>query len=153
MAVDGESHRVELGAPGLHLGQERRVLGRQAVADRVRQVDRGRPGLDRRPADLCQELRIRPGRVLGRELDLVHAPVRIRHRGPRLLQDFRRLEAELSLHVDRAGRDEGVQPRAVRVGDRFDRGVDVIAARPRERGDRRVAGDPRNGPDPLEVTG
>ena len=42
---------------------------------------------------------------------------------------------ELVLHVDLAGGDEGVNPRAARVPDGFPRGVDVLPVAPREAAD------------------
>ena len=49
---------------------ERAELGRDRVADGVRDVDRRRAGVDDRLVDLEQEVDVGPRRVLGRELDL-----------------------------------------------------------------------------------
>src|SRR5439155_23716620 len=51
------------------------------------------------------------------------------------LDDLLRLEPELLLHVESARRDEDVEPRAARAGERLGRGVDVLRPRAGERGD------------------
>ena len=100
------------------------------------QVDRRRAGLDRRAADLGDERRVGAGRVLACELDLVDAAVDVGDRLARLLDDLLGLEAELELHVDRARREDDVDARAAaRDGECLDGGVEVLAARPRERRD------------------
>ena len=58
------------GTCSLQVLHQRRVLDRRGVADRVRHIDRRRPGLDRRAEDLDQEVPVRARRVLGRELDV-----------------------------------------------------------------------------------
>ena len=75
VAVDGEGDLVELGAEGADLGDERRVLVGEGVADRVGKVDRRRSRLDRGAAHLGDERRVGAGRVLAGELDLVDATV------------------------------------------------------------------------------
>jgi hypothetical protein len=67
--------------------------------------------------------------------------------------DFVGREPKLLLHVQSAGREEDVDPRARRVRERCGRGIDVGVARAAQRGDGDVLRRLRNGPHPLEVAG
>src|SRR5688500_1749537 len=126
------------------------LLG-DGVADRVREIDRRRAGLDRGTADLRHERRVRAGRVLARELDLVNAPHDVGEREASLLDDFGRLESELELHVDGARREEDVDARAAASdGESLDGGVEVFPARSCERRDGRTRDGGTDGSDALE---
>ena len=69
------------------------------------------PGLDRSARDLRDEVRIGTGRVLAAELHLVDPPDDVRDCTSGLLDDLRRLEPELVLHVDRARPEDDVNAR------------------------------------------
>ena len=153
VAVDGEGHAGQLGAVRLDLAEERGVLRRQGVADRVGQVDGRCAGADRGAAHGPEEVRVRTGRVLGRELDLVDAAPGVRDRGHGLLEHLGRLEVELPFHVDRAGGDNDVETGASCVGERFDGRVDVLERGAGERGDGGVLDGLGDGPDAFEVAG
>ena len=136
VTVDSEGHLVELGAEAADLGHERGVLVGERVPHGVRQVDRRRAGSDCRAADLGDERGVGAGRVLARELDLVDAAVDVGDRLARLVHHLLGLEPELELHVDRARREHDVHARpAARDGECLDGGIEVVAARPRERRD------------------
>jgi hypothetical protein len=133
--------------PGDQLGE---LVG-QHVADRVRHVDGGRPGRDGRPVDLLEEGRVRAGGVLGRELHVrgVGAGPLDRRRGPG--QDLRRGHAQLVLHVDGAGGDEGVDAEALGRGQRVAGPVHVLGPGPGQGGDDRPLDPPGHGLDGFEV--
>ena len=153
VAVRGERDPAELGTAPPRLGEERRVLVRQAVPDGVGKIDHGRARLDRDPADTRDERAIGASRVLARELDLVGALGGVRDRPPRLLDHLRGLEPELLLHVQRARRDENVDPGAARIRERLAGRVEVVTDGSGEGGDGRRLDGGRHRARALEVTG
>ena len=153
VAVRGEGDLFELGAQFANLLEERRVLGGKHVADGVREVDRGRPGLHGGTADGGDERGIGSGCVLARELDLVDARAGALDRGRRSRDDLVGPEAKLLLHVQRAGREKDVCSRAGCVGECGRRGIDVRVARAAERGDSGLLHGARDGTDAFEVAG
>ena len=87
-------------------------LGRDGVADRVRDVDRRGSGRDDRLVDVEQVLEVRPRRVLGRELDLgipAQLAPAVGHPADRLAKGLVAVDPELVLEVDVGGGDEDVQ--------------------------------------------
>ena len=106
-------------------GEVARVLLRGRVADRVGDVDHGRALGDRDRADLGGELDVGAGRVHRRELDVVGVGPGQRDGRLRLALDVLARGLQLVLDVDVGGRDEGVDPRSLRVLDRAPGGVDV----------------------------
>ena len=134
---------------------QRPELGRDRVADGVRDVDRGGAGLDDRLVDLEQVVEVGPRGVLGGELDLgvaaeLLAPVA--DPADRLGERRLAIDPELVLEVDVAGRDEHVEVRPLGDLDRLDRPLRVAVPAAGERRDRDPAlgllGDPA---DRLEV--
>ena len=136
---------------------EHAELGRDRVADGVRDVDRGGARVDDRLVDLHQEVRIGARGVLGGELDLgvateLLAPVTDPADG--LGERRLAVDPQLVLEVDVAGRDEDVEVRPLGDLDRLDRAlrVAVLAAGQRRHGDPaasspgRSAGRPRSRP-------
>ncbi len=113
----------------VELLEHRRVLVRHRVADGVGHVDRGRALVERDLDHLGHELHVRARAVLGRELHVVGVLARVRHGGARLALHVLARRLELALDVDVAGRDEGVDARALGVLDRVPGGVDVLGAR------------------------
>ena len=135
---------------------ERPELGRDRVADGVRDVDRGRAGLDDRLVDLHEVVDVGARGVLGGELDLGVAAERLAAVGDplaRLGQGLVAVDAELVLEVDVARGDEHVEVRPLGDPDRLHGPLRVAVAAAREGGDGdalRLAGDPV---DRLEVAG
>ena len=136
------------------LADERAELGRDRVADRVRDVDGARAGVDDRLVDAEQVVDVGPAGVLGRELDLgvgpeLAPPVADPLDG--LLERLVAVEPELVLEVDVARGDEHVEVGPLGDPDRLDGPLRVAVAAAGERGDGhalRLAGDPL---DRLEV--
>jgi hypothetical protein len=73
--------------------------------------------------------------VLGRELDVVAQVARKAHRQPGLLQHLFGRHAQLLLHVQRAGGDEGVDAAAGGAGQRLGGAADVAVVGARQRAD------------------
>ena len=71
MAVDRNNRFTNI----LHLGQHGQdhlfVFVRRGVADRIGHVDRSGPGFNRGLDYLAEEVQVRAGGVLGRELDIL----------------------------------------------------------------------------------
>ena len=136
---------------------ERAELGRDRVADGVRDVDGRGARLDDGLVDLEQERLLGPRRVLGRELDLGVAAQRLARPARPTCGVGERLLArhlELVLEVDVAGGDEQVEVRPLGDPDRLDGALRVAVAAARERGHRDSAlGLLRDPPDGLEVAG
>ena len=135
MAVNRERDVEELEAARAHVAEERGVLLGQAVADRVREVDRRRAGARGLAAHLGHEVGVGARRVLAGELDLVGEAARVGDGPARLLDHLGGLHPELALHVDRAGGEEDVDARPLRVGKGLGGGVDVLFPRPGEASD------------------
>src|SRR5439155_5754767 len=88
------------------------VLDGQRVPDRVREIDRGRPGGNGRLDHPTEEFQIRAGRVFGRELHVVRiaAGAPDRFAGP--LETLVATEPQLALEVQVGRGDEDVHPRS-----------------------------------------
>ena len=154
VAVDGDD-RLAAGER-LHALHERAELGRDRVADRVRDVQGGGAGLQHGRVDLQQVVRVGARGVLGGELDLgvaaeLLAPVA--DPADRLGERLVAVDAQLVLEVDVARRDEDVEMRALGDADRLHGPLRVAVLAAGERGDGdalRLLGDPA---DRLEVAG
>ena len=144
---------LELRAEPADVPDEVRVLGRQHVADGVGKIDRGRAGLHGGTADDGDELGIGARCVLAREFDLVHARGRTRDRRRCVGDDLVGREAKLLLHVEGAGGEEDVDPRARRTLECGRRRVDVGGARAAQRGNGDTLRRLRDCPHSLEVAG
>ncbi len=131
-------------------------LGRDGVAHRVRDVDRGGAGAHDRLVDLEQELRVGAGGVLGGELDLgvaaqLLAPVA--HPADGLGDGLLAGQLELVLEVDVGGRDEDVQVGPLGDADRLDRPLRIAVAAARQGGHRHALRLLRDLVDRLPVAG
>ena len=132
-------------------------LGRDRVADGVRDVDRGRTGLDDRLVHVEQERVLGPRGVLRGELDLRVGAKRLArpaHPAACLGQGLLAGDAQLVLEMDVAGGDEQVQVGTLGDADGLHGALGVAVLAPGERGDRdpalRLLGNPA---DRLEVAG
>src|SRR6266511_1895257 len=101
VAMHRELHMIELRAHRADLREQAREPIGQHVADSVGNIDDVGARRDRGPADLGEERRIRASRVLGRELHLVGALARVRHRPVDALEHLLGRQSELSLHMKR----------------------------------------------------
>ena len=125
----------------------------RGVADRVGDVDRGRPGPNRRLHDLAEEILFRPGGVFRREFDVRTVPGGAFHAGHGLLDDLLLVHLELVLPMDRAGGEEDVDPGVLRVLDGLPRPVDVLVPATGQSANRRAAYDLGNLRDGLKIAG
>ncbi len=131
VAVDREHDVVQARYELVEARQEARVLVRHRVADRVRDVDRGRALRDRGDQHLGGELDVGAGGVHRRELDVVDERLGVRDRGAGLAEHVGAGRLQLVLDVDVRRRDEGVDARALALrGPRRRR----ARCRPRARG-------------------
>ena len=136
MAVDADHGLVDVGNPvdeGLDHGAH---MLRRRVSDRVGNVDRGRAGGDRRFDDLAQKVPLGPRGVLRRELDVVAVTGRPFDPGDRAGDDLLAGHLQLELAVDRARRQEHVDPRRLRGLEGFPRAIDVDVAAAGQTADR-----------------
>ena len=113
-------------------------LLRHRVADRVRDVDGGRALLDHRLQHAAEEVEVGARAVLGRELDVRAGVLREAHRELRLLEHLLGRHAQLLLHVQRAGGDEGVDAPGLRALQRVDAALDVAVVGAAQAGHDRV---------------
>ncbi len=84
---------------------------------------------------LAEKVRVRPGRVFGRELDVVHIGARQANRGIGLFERFRARDLQLVLEVNVRAGEEYVNARPVRPFHRAGSGYDVFVARAGKGGD------------------
>ena len=136
---------------GANAGDQRAVLLRRGVAHGVRDIERGRPRLDRRGAHVVDELNVGPGRVHRRELDVGDNRLRALHHVAGLGEHGGARRAQLVLDVDVRGRDEGVDPRIRGIPDGFAGPIDVGLMAAREPADRRPVNLTRDRLHRLEV--
>jgi hypothetical protein len=111
------------------LADELAELLRHRIAHGVGDVDRGRAFLDDRLEHAAQEIELRARAILGREFDIRAGIAREAHREPRLLVDLLGRHAQLLLHVQRAGRNEGVDAPGLRSLQGVDAALDVAVVR------------------------
>jgi 2-polyprenyl-3-methyl-5-hydroxy-6-metoxy-1,4-benzoquinol methylase len=139
LAVERDHGLLELGQARAQAGHQVAYLIRARVAHGVGQVDRARPGRERRAHDLGHEVGRGARRVHRAELDVVgevaRAPHHRRHHADHLLA--RRAELVRELHVARV--DEHVDARARRAAQRLARRLDVAGHGARQGADARVA--------------
>jgi hypothetical protein len=136
--VHREDHVFELRDEAIQLPEVLRVLVRHRVADRVRNVDRGRTFLNGDLAHLGCEFHVGARRVHRGELDVVAVLLRLGDGGARLPLDVVARRLELVLDVNIRGGDEGVDPGTLRVLDRAPGSVDVLRVRTRQAADHRT---------------
>ena len=144
VAVDRQHDVAQARDELVQAGQERRVLQRHRVADRVRDVDRGRTLLERGGDHLGGELDVGAGGVHRAELDVLDQRARVRDRRARLPEHVLARGLQLVGDVDVAGRDERVHARAVGVADGLGGTFDVGGVGAGQAGDDRavhLAGD------------
>ncbi|KAF5036469.1 hypothetical protein DSECCO2_574740 [anaerobic digester metagenome] len=130
VAVHGEGDFVRTCDRGQEVADEVREFGGLGVTHGVGDVDDGRAGGDHAVADFDQELGVGARGVLGRELDLDAFGYGMAHGRLGHLQHLRRGLAELVLHVQGRGGEEGVDALAFGVFDRLVASVDVRGQRP-----------------------
>jgi hypothetical protein len=106
------------------------------IADGVGDVDGGRALFDHRLQDTAEEVHVAAVAVFRAELDVIDQIARETHRLDRLLQHLLARHAQLLLHVELAGGNEGVDAGAVRALERLGgaRDVAVVGARQRAHG-------------------
>ena len=152
VAVDGEHDVAQARHELVEPRQERGVLVRHGVADRVRDVDRGRALLDRRRQHLGGELDVGAGGVHRAELDVLDERAGVRDRRAGLAQHVLARGLQLVANVDVARGDERVHARALGIAHRLGGALDVRGVRARQAGDHRAVHLPRDRPYRLEVT-
>ena len=139
MAVRAEDRAIRVGhaAPDL-LEELAGVVGR-AVADRIGQVDRGRPVVNRRFDDAAQEVAVAARRIFGRELHIVGELPRAADAVDDLLEARLARHAQLALEMQVRRRQERVDAAALGRLERARRFLDVLRAAAGQRGDHRPA--------------
>ncbi len=101
----------ELGTRSIRLRIRLAELLRDVVAHGIRDVHRAGAGVDHRLEHAAQEIHLGAAGVLRGELHVVGVPARPLDRMHRLLHHLVRCHAQLLLHVDGRGGDEGVDAR------------------------------------------
>ena len=123
--MDREHGLVDVGHPVEKHGDQRRELLRHRVADGVGDVDGAGAGLDRRFHAAAEEVVLGAGAVLAGPLHVVGELAGIAHAVDHRRVHVLRLHLQLDAHVERAGRDEGVDAPGLGRRERLGRTVDV----------------------------
>ncbi len=147
VAVAAEDHVVGADHFALEAGEQLAHFFGRAVADGVGHVQRGRARSNRGAEDLDQVFGFGADRILGRKLDVVDVLARQRYCGDRRRQHLVLVHVQLVQSVQRAGRDEGVDARALGFLDGARAGLDIAAGGARQAGNRgaaHFAGNARN---------
>jgi hypothetical protein len=121
------------------------------VADRVGDIQRGRPALDGESEHIHQKVYIGAARVLRGKLHIWSDGARKSHGALHLFQHVGRLHFQLVLHVDRACGYECVYPRTGRAAERLPGRREILLDRAGETGDDRKADLRRDTGNRLEV--
>ncbi len=110
-----------------------------------------RPGLDHLLEDAAEEIHLRAPGILRRELHVVAVAARQLDRLDRLLDHLLGLHAQLALHVDRRGGDEGVDAALGRVLQGIAGAADIAVVGARQAADDAVPDRVGDRLDRLEV--
>jgi hypothetical protein len=135
-----EARLVGIGHPFAHHLDEREIFLRDRVTDGIRNVDRGGAGLDGGLDAAAEKVMLGAGAVLAAPLDIVGEVAGAGDRRYHHLVHGLRLQLQLPLHVDRRGRQEGVDAPALGRLDCFAGAIDVLLAGAREAAHHRVLG-------------
>ena len=134
-----------------HLGEHASVFVRSRVAYGVGHIDGGGAGLDGHAHHLHQEVALRAGGVLGRELNIIHQRARQAHRFGGLIQRLLAADLQLVLQMQVAGSQKDVDAGAVGELQGAGGHLDVFGLGAGQRGDARLANGLGDGGDGREV--
>ena len=151
VAVHAPDRLVGVGHLLAQAANEVTVQLRDAVAHGVGDVDGAGAFLDDGLADAGQEIDVGAVAVLGRELDVAAQVAREAHGQRGLVQHLLAGHAQLLLHVEFAGGDEGVDARSVGAGQRLGGTGDVAVVGTGQRADGAALHGRGNRLDGLEV--
>ena len=151
MAMDGEDRLVRVRNALAQLPDGPAELIRQAVADRVRNIQRRGAGVDNRFENPAQKILFGTPGVLRGKLDIVRILPGALDRLDRVFDDLLRRHAEFQLHVDRRRGDERMNSRSRGIPERLARTIDILVQRPRQTANGAVLDDPGDGLHALEI--
>ena len=151
MAVNGDVHVLHAPHVLLEVADQVVHLLRGAVAHGVGDVQRGGSGGHGGGVALRQEGPVRPGGVLGGELDVVAEAFGVGHVLPDALEHLLPGHPELVLHVDVAGGDEHMDAGLFGLFQGVPGGIDVLFAAAGEAGHGAFGDRPGDGLHALEV--
>ena len=151
VAVDGEDRLIGIGNALDEPTDEVAELVGHAVAHRIGDVDRARPGLDHRLQDPAEKIGLGTAGVFRGELNVIGVASRPFDGMHRLLHHLVRGHAQLALHVDGRGGDKGVNTRRLGPGEGLAGDVNILVQGPGQAADRAVLDSRRHGLDGLEV--
>ena len=125
VAMDREHGLVDVWHPVEEHGDQLCELFRHGVAHGVRDVDGAGAGLDRRLHAAAEEVVLGTRAVLAGPLHIVGELAGIAHAVDHRRMHVLGLHLQLDAHVERAGRDEGVDAAGLGRGKRLGRAVDI----------------------------
>ena len=123
--MDREHRLVRVGNAGEQLADGVTELLGNGIAHCVRDVDGGGAGIDHCLDDAAQEIQLGTARILTGKLHIPHMIAGMFYRRHRMLDHLIRRQAQLVLHMDRAGRQEGMNAPGFCPGQGFCRPVDI----------------------------
>ena len=138
VAVYRERDAVDPVDMRLQVAKQAIELGRNRIADRVRNIDGRGTGVDGGTHHFGQVGRFGSRRIFRRKLHILHELARQAYRADRALDDLLLRHLELVFAVNRAGRDEDVNPVPARAAHRLMDLFDVARIAAREAADRRA---------------
>ena len=129
MAVRGPDHFIGVRHSFDDTTEQRAILFRVRIADRVRQVDRCRACLNGNVYCAAQEVKVGTGRVFCAPFYISNQIARLSNRTPNGLENRVLTHFQLMLHVERAGRNESVDTRVSSVLYRFRAAINIARRR------------------------
>ncbi len=98
---------------------------RRGVANRIRDIERSRPGFDGRGQHLVQEFRVRTSGIFRAELHIITIGAGIGNHRPNLVDDLLAGHVEFVLHMDFGSCQKGMDTRVLRAANGFPGFVDI----------------------------
>ena len=151
MAMHGKNRLVGIRHALDQRAHEVGVFLRHRVADGIGNVDRGGAGLDHGLDDPAEKIHFAAGAVFRRPFDIVDMVAGAGDVGDRELDHLLRRHVQFDAHVQRRGRDHGVDAAASAELHRFGAAVDVLGMRARQAGDDGILGAAGDLADRLEI--
>ena len=151
VAMHGQRGLVDVRHAVTQHGDERREFVGRRIAHRIGDVDRARAGLDRAFDRPAEEVGVGARAVLRTPFDIVAQVAREGHAVDHRPMHVVGRHAELVLHVQRTGRNEGVDALAPGGRERLGGAFDILAPRTRERAHDGFGDDLRDLGNRLEV--
>ena len=126
MAMHREDGLVRVGNTFAQVTDQTAEMVWDVIADRIRNIQGGCPGLDHGLQDPAKKIQLGTPGILRGEFDVVGVLARPLYGLDRLLHHLIRLHAQFHFHMNRRGRDKGMNASGIGLFDRLAGAIDVL---------------------------